>query len=90
MSPGLSGGWRGTIRRMRTEHLMGAALLAALLAIPAGARAASAPVRASAKTVVAKGAAHPVLPWIEDDLNRSLAEAKARKLPIFVESWAPW
>jgi hypothetical protein len=85
---GHAGGWRGTIRRMRTPPVMTAALLAAMLAIPAGAH--SAPVRAATKTVVAKGVAHPVLPWIEDDLNRSLAEAKARKLPIFVESWAPW
>jgi hypothetical protein len=31
-----------------------------------------------------------VLPWIEDDYSRAVAEAKARKVPIFVESWAPW
>ncbi len=30
------------------------------------------------------------LPWIEDDYGRALAEAKSRKLPIFVEAWAPW
>jgi hypothetical protein len=38
----------------------------------------------------AKPAASPVLPWIDDDYSRALAEARARKLPIFVESWAPW
>jgi len=30
------------------------------------------------------------LPWIEDDYGRALAEAKSKKLPIFVEAWAPW
>ncbi len=30
------------------------------------------------------------LPFIEDDWPRALAEAKARHLPIFVDSWAPW
>lgn len=32
----------------------------------------------------------PVLPFIEDDYARALVDAKAKKLPIFVESWAPW
>lgn len=40
------------------------------------------------------GAAAPapksVLPWIEDDYGRALAEAKAKKLLIFAEAWAPW
>jgi len=30
------------------------------------------------------------LPWIEDDYGRALAEAKSKKLPIFVDAWAPW
>lgn len=30
------------------------------------------------------------LPWIEDDYGRALSEAKSRKLPIFVDAWAPW
>lgn len=34
--------------------------------------------------------AKPVLPWIEDDYARAVADAKARKVPMFVESWAPW
>lgn len=71
---------------MRTPPLMSAALLAAMLAIPAATHAAPAP---AAQPVVARGA-HAVLPWIEDDLPRAMAEAKARKLPLFVESWAPW
>lgn len=31
-----------------------------------------------------------VLPWIEDDLTRAVAEGRERQLPMFVESWAPW
>lgn len=34
-------------------------------------------------------AANP-LRFIEDDYPRALTEAKQRKLPIFVEVWAPW
>jgi hypothetical protein len=30
------------------------------------------------------------LPFIEDDFARAVAEAKARKVPLFVEAWAPW
>ena len=36
-------------------------------------------------------AAHQgVLPFIADDYAKALQTARARKLPIFVESWAPW
>jgi hypothetical protein len=35
-------------------------------------------------------ATKPALPFIEDDYPRALAEARVRKLPIFVEAWAPW
>jgi len=34
--------------------------------------------------------AAPVLPFISDDYPRALAEARAKKLPIFIEAWAPW
>jgi hypothetical protein len=34
--------------------------------------------------------AAPHLPFVEDDYGRALAEARSRKLPLFVESWAPW
>lgn len=30
------------------------------------------------------------LPFIEDDYGRALAEARTRKLPLFIEAWAPW
>jgi len=48
--------------------------------------AAAAPALA---TSVAPGA-KPVLPWIADDYAKALAQARARKVPIFIESWAPW
>jgi hypothetical protein len=30
------------------------------------------------------------LPFVRDDYARALAEARARKIPIFIEAWAPW
>ena len=59
----------------------GAAVLAASLAHPAGAAAATAapPVAARAR-----------LPFIENDYATAVAQARARGVPIFVEAWAPW
>ena len=31
-----------------------------------------------------------VVPFIQDDYARGVAEAKAKKLPLFIEAWAPW
>jgi hypothetical protein len=30
------------------------------------------------------------LPFVVDDYARALAEARAQKLPLFIEAWAPW
>ena len=30
------------------------------------------------------------LPFIENDFSKALGEARAKKRPIFVETWAPW
>ena len=38
----------------------------------------------------AQAAARPTLPFIEDDYPKAIAEARAKKLPVFVETWAPW
>ena len=62
-------------------------LLAALVAVPTAAR--SAPARA-ARPAAATSAWKPVVPFIEDDFGRALALAKERKLPVFIEGWAPW
>lgn len=70
-----------------------AALIALLLAIPAGSLATADVARAAAPKAAAKARAsseHLVLPFIEDDYPRALALARQRKLPIFIDSWAPW
>lgn len=38
----------------------------------------------------AAGQTHGGLRFIPDDYPKALAEAKQRKLPVFVECWAPW
>ena len=46
---------------------------------------------ALAAPLAAAGAdARPTLPFIEDDYPKAMAEAKSKKLPVFVEAWAPW
>jgi len=30
------------------------------------------------------------LPFVSDDYAKALAEARAQKLPLFIEAWAPW
>jgi hypothetical protein len=30
------------------------------------------------------------LPFVNDNYDQALAEAKQRKLPLFVDVWAPW
>jgi len=34
--------------------------------------------------------APPHITWIEDDLAAATAQATSRKLPMFVEAFAPW
>ena len=34
--------------------------------------------------------ASPVLPFIDDDYDKALTLAKQKRVPIFVEAWAPW
>lgn len=38
----------------------------------------------------AAAAATTRLPFVEDDYNKALAEANRRRLPVFVDVWAPW
>jgi hypothetical protein len=49
----------------------------------------------SAVTMLLPGAGHAAaaaraVPFIADDYTKAVAEAKARKVPLFIESWAPW
>jgi hypothetical protein len=30
------------------------------------------------------------LPFAEDDYPGTMKQAKAKKLPVFIEAWAPW
>ena len=63
-------------------------MLLLLLALPLAAHAAPA---SKPKPKTAKAAAwKPAVPFIEDDFGRALALAKERKLPVFIEGWAPW
>lgn len=32
----------------------------------------------------------PVLPFLHDDYTRAVAQARARRVPLFIEAWAPW
>jgi hypothetical protein len=46
--------------------------------------------RRQAEAAVSPAKASLVVPFIEDDYVRALAEAKQRNVPLFVEAWAPW
>jgi hypothetical protein len=70
-------------------------MLAVPLLVLAGALAVSSagPARAAAGSKparIATAGTRVALPFIQDDYTRALAEARARKLPLFVEAWAPW
>ena len=66
-----------------------AGLLAIALASPIAAAKAPAKTRATASTAAIKPHGL-VLPFIENDYTRAVAQARTNKLPIFVEAWAPW
>ena len=34
--------------------------------------------------------AKEVLPFIDNDYSKALAQAKRKNVPIFVDAWAPW
>ncbi len=60
-------------------------VLVLALVAPAAAATATTARRSAAPAPPAR-----VLPWIADDWPRALRVARERKLPIFVENWAPW
>ena len=35
-------------------------------------------------------AAAKELPFVHDDYAKALKQARTKKLPLFVEAWAPW
>lgn len=40
--------------------------------------------------IASLASAKEVVPFIEDNYAKAVAEARAKKVPIFVEAWAPW
>ena len=62
---------------MRAAQISAVVLLSALGAVLPGGAGATASARR-------------VMPFIADDYSRAVAEARARKVPLFIESWAPW
>jgi hypothetical protein len=34
--------------------------------------------------------AKEVLPFIDNNYSKALAEAKRKNVPVFVDAWAPW
>jgi thiol-disulfide isomerase/thioredoxin len=66
------------------------ALGVAACGAPRAAPVRSAPSSTSTSTPASGGAKPEVVPFIEDDWARALAEAKAQKKPVFVDAWATW
>ncbi len=60
--------------------------MAGLLLAAFVATSAAAPARGARRPPAARGP----LPWIENDWPKALSLARARKVPILVENWAPW
>ena len=73
---------------MRTPHLLALGVAFGLMTGTAAASTTATTKAAPAKSATA--AWKPVVPFIEDDFGRALALAKERKLPVFIEGWAPW
>lgn len=82
--------------RTTNRHLGRGATFAVLaLAVGAWLPAAAAPDKTGPAKPRATRSALPAsvrhtLPFISDDYDRAVAEARSRQVPIFVESWAPW
>jgi hypothetical protein len=70
---------RGEEVVLRFAHAVTATLAAASVAVLAGSCAGGPDAKRA-----------QVLPFVEDDYGRALQEARARKLPIFADAWAPW
>ncbi len=60
------------------------------LALAVASMAHAAPVRHARPQPFATADWKPAVPFIEDDFDRAVALAKQRKLPVFIEGWAPW
>ncbi len=74
------------------HHRIAVPALALAVMLAAGASAHAATTAFASASPARPGAPAPrmVLPFIHDDWTRAMALAKQRKLPVFVEAWAPW
>jgi hypothetical protein len=52
--------------------------------------ACAAPLTTAQTSTAATPAAAPMVVPFQDDYAKALAEARVRKVPIFIEAWAPW
>ncbi|MHB0970638.1 MAG: hypothetical protein ACYC7A_19235 [Thermoanaerobaculia bacterium] len=68
------------------KRSLSAAMLGAALLVGVSAHAAAPAAKRAAKPA----AKVQILPFIHDDYAQALARAKTKKVPIFVEAWAPW
>ncbi|HET8733888.1 MAG TPA: hypothetical protein VFM45_08960 [Anaeromyxobacteraceae bacterium] len=66
--------------------LTAAAALALAAPAPAPAPAGRAPAQATARAAPAAQG----LPFVVDDYQKALAQARARNVPLVVDVWAPW
>jgi hypothetical protein len=71
------------ITRHRAPAWIAAVAVLALAPTPDPAAAAAPASRAAARPA-------PVLPFIHDDWERAVHEARRLGVPIFIEAWAPW
>ena len=61
-----------------------------ILLVALAASTAERPATRAAKSAPPAAWPKQVLPFIQDDYSRALAQARARKTPLFIEAWAPW
>jgi hypothetical protein len=45
---------------------------------------------AAAASALPADAPRLALPFLEDDYPKAMEQARSKKLPVFVEAWAPW
>jgi len=82
--------WPRGARRVTFRRMIARLVLALVLAGPVVAHAAPAAKPGATRAAKSSAAWKPAVPFIEDDFGRALALAKERKLPVFIEGWAPW
>jgi len=75
---------------MRISRIAVAGLMLALVAPVWAGPPSSKPAAPAAAKAGEHAASAAALHFIADDSNAALAEAKRRRVPIFVEAWAPW